>query len=425
MTAELDAHKQVVEELRSLRNEDEAEIEQRCQEVEELRGQVESLGAEVHRLRGIIEESVRERRAAVQQQEESQLYEDEEEGGYHNSRVEEDHDLLEPPVIRVPNALSTVPEEESQDPRLLDSPPIGEGRIGHGRPSSRLSNGTRRRIPSGPPLADDSIITNEPHDFRSRATVGSSGRAARRFIDVSPFFSLSDDITSCSRWFIQISELERVESDVEERRSFLSTRSFVTGLDNTLDGHPRERQQRAQSPANDAGPSNTHVTFDEQLHLSPGSTHSKPHKSKKRSQEAFPQIRGARMEKLFFSLPDHNEATCHVCRRRGNEPAHRAHINPHWKGVAAVHHAQGDGYDNALGAGDVSAEQILEAAAAAFDRARKQQRGVSAGIGGNGDDDEGLPPQAVIARVLRELEDDFTHVKSCVLALIYGFDYAD
>jgi hypothetical protein len=49
----------------------------------------------------------------------------------------------------------------------------------------------------------------------------------------------------------------------------------------------------------------------------------------------------------------------------------------------------------------------LDAAAAAFDRARlKRDR--------DENDDSELPPQTVLARVLRELEDDFTHFKSLV-----------
>ena len=173
MTAELEEHKKIVEELRSLREQDEAEIFRRCQEVEDLREEVERLGEEVHRLRGIIEESVRERRDASQR-----------EDSYQSEQAEQpllpQNRLLQARQQTAPNALSPVPEESSQDPQLLDTQQTDDDYGRASRPASCLGGANRRTI-------DDSLASNSGFEFRSRATAGSSGRNARRFISVSWF----------------------------------------------------------------------------------------------------------------------------------------------------------------------------------------------------------------------------------------------
>jgi hypothetical protein len=109
--------------------------------------------------------------------------------------------------------------------------------------------------------------------------------------------------------------------------------------------------------------------------------------------EAFPQIRGSKMEHLFFSLPDHNETTCRTCQQ-GN-------VHPHPRGTAGNSARRIDPRDR-----DDSQGKMLDAAAAVLSGARRREH----------DDEDALPPQAVLARLLRELEDDFTHHKSYVVS---------
>ena len=103
----------------------------------------------------------------------------------------------------------------------------------------------------------------------------------------------------------------------------------------------------------------------------------------------FPQIRGERLERLFFSAPEHNEKTCRVCHRHRRPGASDDELDfPSWLpprkrcktgNEDGRHHYEID-------------DLVGMSRHAPFSEDR-------------------LPPQTVLARVLRELEDDFTHYK--------------
>ena len=173
MSSELDMYKQAVDELRALREEDEAEIERRGQEVEELRTEVDRLGSEVIRLRDIIEDSVRERREVSQQ------HEDFEEAEQHDEAQEQVQERGEQARFDMPKvivtALSPVPEESFQESKLLDPVEFP----GYARPVSRASDANMRA------RHDRGSLSADEMEFKTRATVGSSGRTAKRFITVS------------------------------------------------------------------------------------------------------------------------------------------------------------------------------------------------------------------------------------------------
>lgn len=105
----------------------------------------------------------------------------------------------------------------------------------------------------------------------------------------------------------------------------------------------------------------------------------------KYSNTAFPQIRGSRMERLFFAAPEHDAMTCHVChrrKRRGFELNRRFPSEDNEQYLKAGGRCEGAGRDEK---------------APAEGQGRK-------------------PPQTVLTRVLRELEDDFSHYKAFVLS---------
>ncbi|KAM6494066.1 hypothetical protein JOM56_010427 [Amanita muscaria] len=179
----------------------------------------------------------------------------------------------------------------------------------------------------------------------------------------------------------------------------------------------------------------------------------------------FPRIRGEYLERLFFSAPEHDARTCRACtRRRRPANAHalrEGEYNREYEHCAGDGTAEGEDDDDTIG-------QLLPSRYDRFLKARngKRKQGVRdtqrqpSGSGARRDevDDEGfadasseegpatvqngvgardkgkqraaqfveakkagesgLPPQTVATRVIRELEDDFTHYKSvyCELA---------
>ncbi len=113
------------------------------------------------------------------------------------------------------------------------------------------------------------------------------------------------------------------------------------------------------------------------------------------------------MEKLFFSLPDHNEMTCHVCRkRRAND---RDPLGQNMDGDFQATRGCKQQDDKDL----PNTSEVLSAAVTALART-KAKRGVGGERGGSAQElgNSELPPQTVVARALRDLEDDFTHYKS-------------
>jgi hypothetical protein len=62
MTSQLQGHQDLIEELREHRETDARQLRIKCQEVEDLRAEVDKLASEVERLRDIVESGLRERR---------------------------------------------------------------------------------------------------------------------------------------------------------------------------------------------------------------------------------------------------------------------------------------------------------------------------------------------------------------------------
>jgi hypothetical protein len=127
--------------------------------------------------------------------------------------------------------------------------------------------------------------------------------------------------------------------------------------------HSRDHDDRSRSST----PRPDHQQSPDEGRQRPRPSRNKPHNS------SFPQIRGDRLERLFFAAPEHDRERCRACHRRKK--------------------AKGDGREEEL---RVDAEWL------------RQRFATRHG------DEERLPPQTVLARVLRELEDDFTHYKSYV-----------
>jgi hypothetical protein len=199
MTAQLDEQKQAVEDLQARREEDEAQIMRRSNEVDELRTEIERLGVEVRRLRALIEAKLRERRYAGGRQrpnahvaneteedietqlEASQPMPDTEPGEPADGWYAEDVETN--PGVQ-PRNETNVSYGRKQRDRLstvseVDEPLTNESPSALGRPPSRM----RRPLDDGDP--EGSNIEGAERVSHTRATIGSSGRHLRRFINVS------------------------------------------------------------------------------------------------------------------------------------------------------------------------------------------------------------------------------------------------
>ncbi|RDX49872.1 hypothetical protein OH76DRAFT_1403113 [Lentinus brumalis] len=424
LTAELSEHKQLLLELRSLRDSDARALAEKGKEVDKLKTEVERLAGEVEVLRGVVEEGLKERRSSREQS----ASHDQESSAESEESDQEDQDLAQQQAqIRRPRAPSvhsdTSESEESEESISRRSPTP---------PSRRLEAGA----------ADRTMRTDH-------ATVASSQ---------APNASA---VANVSKPFLDIEEVSRITQEVEERRSERSIQSRSEGESQSQSGsqdgsrswsrNPQPDQSRRNSRAGSpsmlldddpsgsapqvplaqlehsvrfAGePSQTESSRPPSPHLQadntqqpaapPRPTAPTPAASQKRrahtasqaqpaTEAPFPQIRGARLERMFFSAPEHNAETCTMChRRRRRRPAEVEQAAEWVQERSRVHQYHDEEEDDFVeGPGLRERERRGYSAKAARDRM-----------------DDRVPPQTVLARVLRELEDDFAHYKSIYVEL--------
>ncbi|PIL22329.1 hypothetical protein GSI_15017 [Ganoderma sinense ZZ0214-1] len=432
LTAELSEHKQLLLELRSLRDSDARALAEKSKEVDKLRSEVERLAGEVEVLRGVVEEGLKERRGFREQltsHEQESATESAEQSSGDESEDEEPQVEAQPPQ---PQHVTIQSLEESED-EVTE-----EDSISHRSPTPS----PRRRL--GLNSADRTMRTD-------RATLASSQGPS---VAANP---------NASKPFLDVEEVSRITQEVEERRS---NRSMQSRSQDSSQSEPQERSRswsrqpmpsqsrkvsRAGSPsmmlAPDASGSTPPSNLVRQLEYSvrfaaepsppPSSRPTSPHfeathaqmqtqprptaptpataqRSSSASQKrrahpapqaadeepAFPQIRGARLERLFFSAPEHNAETCTVCHRRRRRRPTEVEQAASWLREHQRHRAE-----------DTDDEGFVEGSEDARDR-----RAYAAKAAGEREGHR-VPPQTVLARVLRELEDDFTHYKSIYVEL--------
>ncbi|TEB30524.1 hypothetical protein FA13DRAFT_1733395 [Coprinellus micaceus] len=393
LTNELASHTELLQELRELRETDSRTLREKGNEITRLKDEVERLAGEVEVLQGLVEEGLRERRAG---KEASMQREAEADTGMSHDLDESEEEAQETmqvhPKRRGMNAwVSDDSDEEGGD----DDDSTYEPSL-----SSRLNSG----------VAEKTIRTDH-------ATLGTSVTRTPQRVQ-----------------FIDQQELRRIEREVEERRI---ERMESRDLDPSFYERDRPSAPLPPSPSPSPQPERARQMLQskppaqkQQTKQSNGEAQKRPERRSSpppatATEAPFPQIRGDRLEKLFFSAPEHNPKTCTVCFRRnadGGEHHHHHHQpQPSW----SMPHArarqsaedEGDGNDDPYH--------------------RTERRGSGVGLGPGGDERSrhlegvpsdasyfrrvgsraGLPPQTVAMRVIRELEDDFTHYKSVYVEL--------
>ena len=391
LTSELASHQDLLTELRNLRDSDSRALKEKGADIIKLREEVQRLAGEVEVLRGVVEEGLKERRASREIHVEhsaadiamsQDLDEEQEEGNRNEDTAEEDDS----------------DEEEEAEP--FDPVSIHEE-------SSRANQ------------IDKTMRT----DF---ATLGSTNPA--------------ESITSPR--FVAKEELDHITAEVEARRSNRSSSS--TGSQSQRAHSPsarRDRQATVEDEDEDEGlPQTSNMPYQSQSRLqashqpepssfrpsAPANYTPKqtgPVRVQERLEEEthtpFPQIRGEHLERLFFSAPEHNAKTCTVCYRRrhrtGGSPWSHPRKGTYARSTAEEHEDEGFAE---------SSDEAADVDRVARDNNGKQRDYVTfskdPGYWRQAGRKEGLPPQTVVARVIRELEDDFTHYKRHVCWIMKG-----
>lgn len=388
-------------ELRKLRERDGHPLREKSAEVDRLRQEVERLAGEVEVLRGVVEEGLRGRRTV------------------RDATVEPSEAQSAADV-----AMSADLDKESEE--------------GEHPPEEEEPLDDRRSIGEGEESGSDA----EPFDpasimGSSRENVGAPDRTTR-----TDHATRGSSLNATPAWFIGDEELARIAADVEERRSNLSSgsgsyrerarqqQSRRATVEEVSDAGTEIPQTHGHAPTLTAGPSQ------------PRRPHARPHPARlvvptpsrqnqqqqqqQQPETPFPQMRGAHLERLFFSAPEHNARTCTVCvRRRGPVAEPRewvpSRMERDFKGCVREAEAEAEDEDE----GFVEGEE--EEGVAARERKREGRRREPS----DGDygykavaRKVGLPPQTIVARVIRELEDDFTHYKrSCHPFFSLHFDF--
>ena len=131
----------------------------------------------------------------------------------------------------------------------------------------------------------------------------------------------------------------------------------------------------------------------------------------------FPQIRGTRLERLFFSAPEHYPSTCKLCRQRCRPPSPSA-VEPQHDTVDTGNpedDAEAGEEDEGFVEGSCeSVDQQHEFREPAGSHSKgKQPRDLMKCLRGTNRDLKCSRPASrqVLTKIVRELEDDFTHYK--------------
>lgn len=374
LTSELSSHKTLLDELRSLREADKNTLRQKVREVDLLRREVEKIAGEVEVLKGVVEEGLRERR-------ERSLSHPHDEPQGHGLDVDQREDSGDDEAERVQD------EDDDLNPQ--------QG-------------------------ADDDEIEDVQPALARRALLERTTRTDHAAFCSSP---VPGNVGNTQR-YVEESELERISAELDERRSERSRSSSRLGSSVSSNGSHRAPSVASSIRSTRNAPLErvaTPDTLHRRRRRASGSSVPLPmqdprppapmpaHAARERhhgGEVPFPQIRGAQLERMFFSAPEHNSKTCTVCnRRRSRETVSR----PLWYPASKGHNVTvADANDEDEGFGEGSVIGGGEG---------RKTRGAAVNLDFlNGDaKNDRLPPQTVLVRVLRELEDDFTHYKGYVV----------
>ena len=383
LTAELSSHQELLAELKRLRELDSRALQEKSNEILQLREEVQRLAGEVEVLRGVVEEGLKERRASKES-----IQIDPDEVG-----MQENNDFTQPRQEDDDAGIAQDDDDEEEEEEIE-------------------SEESEQHTEIFDPPGDKTIRTD-------RATLGESTNNNSRGVGVQ---------------FVVDKDLDKIAAEVEERRSNVSNGSVSLAVprspspvrrpsnnnratvENTVDANHRQHSRLRQVEPSTSRPvvemGDTQAARRKEDVVGPD------------PETPFPRIRGEQLERLFFSVPEHNAKTCGVCyRKRGRRYDGPSASPSSWtiKPASGAHQHEGETKKSGdEGPVDEQARRYTASAAATTWSGRKKGK-----LRDREDEEhwrnvrknQGLPPQTAVARVIRELEDDFTHYKRLVVRI--------
>ncbi|KAF5340634.1 hypothetical protein D9611_007389 [Ephemerocybe angulata] len=416
LTQELADHSHLLQELKEMRDTDHRVLREKSADISRLNDEVERLAGEVEVLRGVVEEGLRERRAGkepsayVEEEADTSMSldndeeEDEEREGDGGEREDErEEEEEEEEAQETPDEQGSVEYRPHRPPLFATDSEDEEDETYEPSFSFRAS--------TPPPAAADRTVRTD------HATLGTSGSA-----------STPHRVT-----FIDQRELRRIEREVEERRGDLSVnggggrgggrsgdgRGSGKSGDGSGRGSPEleatsfyERPRTPTPPSPSPSPRAGRMGFGrkEGAAVAGGNVNGKEREKAGGRRQGSPRGRDVE-ETPFPQIRGIGLSGCSLLRRS----IIRGRVLRRGTGAAHGHDDEEEEMEGEReraeerrtrrGSGEVTEREIEEVPNDPSYFRRVASRA-------------GLPPQTVAMRVIRELEDDFTHYKSvyCELA---------
>ncbi|KAK0221898.1 hypothetical protein IW262DRAFT_1296528 [Armillaria fumosa] len=386
LTAELASHQQLLAELRSLRDSDHRTLKEKTAEINQLRAEVERLAGEVEVLRGVVEEGLKERRASREAVEATR------------SRIVINEPLIgqqdEPAVEEHSHGEEELEQSSAEEEDILEPASTSKA---DGAPPDKTMRTDHATLGSTNPAASGGFIEEDELEQISADVEERRSERSISFTEQNPRPPRSPSL-AIPQTSVQVEDVP--EFDRPSQNSHWADESRSSSPSPSLRAH-RRRRTPTPSVARPAAPTPGHAAAHDRH----------PNRDDDEvPQTPFPQIRGARLERLFFSAPEHNAKTCNVCHRRRGHRKDTRPMSPSWlpsrfakQFQADVEEDQEDGSDEDEGFADGS-EGVDDG-----DRRTSATPRVPTA--------KGVPPQTVLMKVIRELQDDFTHYKSVYVEL--------
>lgn len=436
LTTELVSHQRLLDELRTLREADSHTLQEKVGNVDRLRTEVEKVAGEIEVLKGVVEEGLRERRSRQDR-----------------GRVE----VTEPEEIRQPGTrmYADRPDSdiETEDEREVQAPEY------HGE-SMLESRDPSYSPPPSPPSRPVEIGQSgrrhhvDPNELERISVEMEERRSERSYSRMSGSHSHSSAQSQSSQHSAppgRTSPRLGSERSVSWNGSHTDQEQHSRPTSPALSHSSQRLRRHCSSPSQIQGhtrptaPTPSHAAGKSRKKPAGDFSSMPPRRSARSGQEPeviapaaapFPQIRGTRLERMFFSAPEHNVKTCRTCRRRRTQSTGDNLGEALWS-----HTKRRKGAKTRV---KVSEDSDAEKDDEGFEDGEEVETagGRRAGARGKAADTypynldflekgtpkDRVPPQTVLMKVLRELEDDFTHYKgyaplivhlSCVILNIF------